>query len=136
MGMGAAKTKAMTTLTRKNYRFLWGYLVAFLMCWVTQAIFWRISWRRGSLLAFILLRFEGFLRVAAERVSGRPMIPYPPPAYAGSVVGATLLVAFPLAGVFWLAGVENRAIRWPGYAALALMAFTTFYWPSIPKDLF
>jgi hypothetical protein len=126
----------MTTLAWKNHRFLWGYLAAFLICWVTQAIFWAISWRRGSLLAFTLLRFEDFVRITAERVAGRPVLPYPPPPYAGSVVGAALLVALPLAGVFWLAGAENRASRWLGYALLALLAFMAFYWPRIPNNIF
>ena len=126
----------MTTRAGEIHRFLWGYLVAFPICWVTQAIFWGISGRRGSLLAFTLYRFEDFLRIMAQRVAGRPVIPYPPPVYAGSVVGAALLVAVPLAGVFWLAGAENRAVRWIGFTVLALLALMTFYWPSIPNDLF
>jgi len=136
MGVGAAKTKAMTTPARKTHRFLWGYLVAFLVCWITQAIFWRIWGRRGSLLAFALFRFEESLRVTANGVAGRQVIPYPPPAYAGSVIGAALLMALPLAGVFWVAGAESRVLRWLGFIALALLAFMTFYWPSIPNDLF
>jgi hypothetical protein len=134
--VGAAKAKAMTNPARTNYRFLRGYLVAFFVCWVTQAIFWRISGRRGSLLGFALLRFEDFFRVNAERVVGRQVIPYPPPAYAGSVIGAALLVALPLAGVFWATGAKSRVLRWLGFIALALLAFMTFYWPSIPRDLF
>jgi hypothetical protein len=126
----------MTTPPRKTHRFLWGYLAAFFICWVTQAIFWRISGFRGSLLAFALLRFEDFVRGIAARVAGRQVIPYPPPAYAGSVIGAALLMALPLAGVFWTAGAESRVLRWLGFIALALLAFMTFYWPSIPRDLF
>jgi hypothetical protein len=134
--VGDAKTKAMTNPARTNYRFLWGYFVAFFICWVTQAIFWRISGHRGSFLAFVLLRFEEFLRVNAERVFGRQLIPYPPPAFAGSVIGAALLFALPLAGVIWLATAEDRVLRWLGFIALALLALMTFYWPYVPKDIF
>jgi hypothetical protein len=131
--VGADKDQAVTTPARKTHRFLWGYLVAFLICWVTQAIFWRISGRRASLLAFALLRFEESLRVT---LAGRQVIPYPPPAYAGSVIGAALLMALAPAGVFWVAGAESRVLRWLGFIVLALLAFMRFYWPSIPNDLF
>ena len=133
---GAAKTKAMSTPAHKTHRFLWGYLVAFLTCWLTQAIFWRIAGRRGSLLAFALLPFEESLRVTAQRVAGREVIPYPPPAYTGSVIGAALLMALPFVGVFWVAGAESRVLRWLGFTALALLAFMTFYWPIIRNGLF
>jgi hypothetical protein len=126
----------MTTPARKTHRFLWGFLVAFLICWVTQAIFWRIGGRRGSLLAFALFSFEESLRVTVQRVAGRQVIPYPPAAYAGSVIGAALLMALPLAGMFWVVGAESRVLRWLGFIVLALLAFMTFYWPSIPNDLF
>ena len=126
----------MTAPARKTHRFLWGYLVAFVICWVTQAIFWRISGFRASLLAFALLRYEESLRVTAEGVAGRQVIPYPPPAYAGSVIGAALLVALPLACAFRLAGAESRVLHWLGFIVLALLAFMTFYWPSIPNNLF
>jgi hypothetical protein len=134
---GPPNTKTMTThFEWKNRRFLQGYVVAFPVCWATQAIFWGVSGHRGSLLAFALLRFEEFLRVGAEKLVGREVISYPPSSHAGSVVFAALLAALPLAGVFWMAGAENRALRWSGYAALAFLAFMTFYWPSIPRDLF
>jgi hypothetical protein len=80
--------------------------------------------------------FEEYLRVNAGREFGRQANPYPPPAYAGSVVGAALLMAVPLAGVFWVTATESRVLRWLGFIALALLAFMTFYWPSIPTGLF
>jgi len=127
-----------TNITKsKAYFVLCGYLVAFPICWVTQAIFWRVSGRRGSLLAFVLLRCEEFLRVSGQRIFGEKAFSYPPSGHALSVVVAALVLAIPLALAFWLAaGAETRALRWLGYAALVLLAFMTFYWPSIPRDLF
>ncbi len=137
MGMEATNTKTMTSLVDwKNHRFLLGYVLSFLVCWATQGIFWGVAGHRGSLLAFVLLRLEEFLRVGAERLFGREVISYPPSFYAGSVVVSALLLASPLAGVFWIASAENRALRWSGYAALTLLFFVTFYWPSIPRALF
>jgi hypothetical protein len=135
-GRGPPKTKAMTTPACKTHRFLWSFLVAFFICWVTQAIFWRIGGRRGSLLAFVLFSVEDFLRVTEQRVAGRQVSPYPPSAYAGSVIGAALLMALPLAGMSWVVGAENRVLRCLGFIVLAFLAFMTFYWPSIPHDLF
>jgi hypothetical protein len=123
--------------TKSKALAICGYVVAFIVCWVTQAIFWKISWRRGSLLAFVLLRCEEFLRVSAQRIFGEKGFSYPPSGHALSVVMASLVVAIPLALAFWLAaGAETRALSWLGYAALVLLAFMTFYWPSIPRDLF
>ena len=113
-----------------------GYLVAFPICWITQAIFWKISGHRGSLLAFVLLRCEEFLRISAQRMFGDQVFSYPPSAYAISVMMAALLVAVPLTGIYWMSRAESRPLRWLGYAALALVAFMTLYWPSIPRDLF
>jgi hypothetical protein len=127
----------MTAPRSKRYMLLWGYLIAFPVCWVTQAIFWGLSGRRGSLLAFVLLRCEEFLRISVQKLVGREVISYPPSAHALSVVAAALLMAVPLAGAFWMAaGAESRALRWSGYTALALLALMTFYWPSIPRDIF
>jgi hypothetical protein len=84
----------------------------------------------------VLFSIEDFLRVTVQRVAGRQVIPYPPSAYAGSVIGAALLMALPLAGMSWVVGAENRVLRWLGFIVLALLAFMTFYWPSIPQDLF
>jgi hypothetical protein len=68
---------------------------------------------------------------------GVQIFSYPPSIYAISVITAALLVAVPLAGIYWMAaGAESRLVRWSGYAALALLAAMTFYWPSIPRDLF
>lgn len=64
------------------------------------------------------------------------MIPYPPPVYGFSIIGAAFLGALPLAGIIWLAGSEKRSLRLCSYALLAIVAFMTFYWPSIPRDLF
>lgn len=114
-----------------------GYLVAFPSCWITQAIFWKISGHRGSLLAFVLLRCEEFLRVSGQRMIGSQGFSYPPAWHAISVMMAALLVAVPLAGIYWMAaGAENRPLRWLGYIALTLLAFMTLYWPTIPRDLF
>jgi hypothetical protein len=135
--MDTTEPKTMTNQAPKTNSLLWAYLVAFPVCWVTQAIFWRLSGARGSLLAFVLLRCEEFLRISLWKLVGREVISYPPSAHALSVVVAALLVAIPLAGVFWMAAsAESRAPRWLGYTALALLAFMTFYWPSIPRDLF
>lgn len=127
----------MTNQAPKINSLLWAYVAAFAICWATQAIFWRLSNPRGSILAFILMRCEGFLRVSADKLVGREVISYPPSAHAFSVVVAALLVGVPLAGAFWMAAsAESRALRWLGYTALALLAFMTFYWPSIPRNLF
>jgi hypothetical protein len=127
----------MTNPTSRAYLLLWGYLIAFPVCWVSQAVFWVMSGRRGSLLAFVLFRCEEFLRLSAQKLVGREIISYPPSGHALSVVVAALVVAIPLAFAFWLAaGAESRALRWLGYTALVLLAFMTFYWPSIPRELF
>jgi hypothetical protein len=130
----------MTTMPNtksKAYFVLWAYLAAFSICWVTQAIFWRISGRRGSLLAFVLFRCEEFLRVSGERIVGGDFFSYPPSAHAISVVMAALLVAVPVAWIYWMATKsESRALRMLGYTVLALLAFMIFYWHSIPRDLF
>jgi hypothetical protein len=127
----------MTNQVPKTNLLLWAYLVAFAVCWATQVVFWRLSEPRGSLLAFILMRCEGFLRVSGDKLVGREVISYPPSAHALSVLVAALLVAVPIAGAYWMAaGAESRALRWLGYAALALLAFMTFYWHSIPRNLF
>jgi hypothetical protein len=66
----------------------------------------------------------------------RPGLFIPTSAYAVSAVTAALLVAVPLTGIYWMAaGAESRLLRWLGYAALAVLAFMTLYWPSIPRDL-
>jgi len=126
----------MTILALKSYRFYVGYIVSFCVCWVTQAAFWKIEGHRGSLLAFVLFRFEESLRIGAEKLIGRQVIDYPPSFYSGSILVAALLIALPLAGAFWMTGAQSRAVRWVGYAALVLLAFMTFYWPVIPRDLF
>jgi len=128
----------MTNSNTKSKAFfvLRGYLVAFPICWVTQAVFWKISGCRGSLLAFVLMRCEEFIRVSAQRMVGGKVFSYPPSAYAISVVVAALVVAVPLTGIYWMARAESRPLHWLGYTALALLAFMTFYWPSIPRDLF
>lgn len=127
----------MTNQAPKTNSLLWAYVAGFAICWATQAVFWRLSNPRGSILAFILMRCEGFLRVNADKLFGREVISYPPSAHALSVVVAALLVAVPFAGAFWMAAVaKGRALRWSGYTALALLAFLTLYWPSIPRNLF
>jgi len=126
----------MTIFALNNYRLYVGYIVSFCVCWLTQGIFWKVSGHRGSLLAFVLFRFEEFLRIGAEKLVGHQVISYPPSFYSASVVVAALLTAVPLAGTLWAARAENPTVRWAGYIALALLAFMTFYWPTIPRDLF
>jgi hypothetical protein len=136
LGLDPTKTMTNNNTKSKAYFVLWGYLAAFPICWATQAIFWGISGSRGSLLAFVLFRCEEFIRMSAQRMVGGKVFSYPPSAYAISVVVAALVVAVPLTGIYWMARAENRPLRWLGYTALALLAFMTFYWPSIPRDLF
>jgi len=126
-----------STTKSKAKALLWGYLVALPVCWITPAIFWKISGHRGSLLAFVLLRCEEFLRVSGQRIFGGKAFSYPPSGHALSVIVAALVVAIPLALASWLAaGTETRALRWLGYAVLVLLAFMILYWPAIPRDLF
>jgi hypothetical protein len=136
VGLETANAKAMIARTQRNHRFYWGYGVAFFICWVTQAIFFGIAGRRASLLAFALLRLEESIRVPANRMIGRQIIPYFPPAYAFSVIIAALLAALPFAAAFIIAGAQGRALRWTGYLALALLAFMTLYWPLISTNIF
>lgn len=129
----------MTSNGKKSntYSLLHGYAVAFPICWVTQAVFWKLYGHRGSLLAFVLFRFEECVRVNAQRIFGGHGFSYPPSWHAISVIFAALLVAVPLAGIYWMAArAPNRLLRWLGYTALALMAFMALYWPTIPRDLF
>jgi hypothetical protein len=116
---------------------LYGYFVGFCISWFTQIIFWRISGSRGSLLAFVLMRCEEFLRVGGQRIISGAVVSYPPSAYSISVVLASFLVAVPIAGICWMAtSRESRILRWAGYGAVVLLSLMTFYWPAIPRDLF
>ena len=127
----------MTNSTLKARLFLLAYAVAFAVCWVTQAVFWNMSGRRGSLLAFLLFRCEEFIRLSAQKLVGHDLASYPPSGHALSVVVAALLMALPIAlAVCVAAESQSRAVRWVGYGALILLAFMTFYWPSIPRYLF
>jgi hypothetical protein len=124
----------MTNSISKAHLFLWGYPVAFSVCWATEAVFWAMSGRRGSLLAFVLFRCEESLRLTVHKLVGQDLSSYPPSAHAISVVLAALVIAIPLAVV--AVGAQSRALRWVGYVALVLLAFMTLYWPMIPRDLF
>ena len=126
----------MITRAERTSYFFWTYGTAVLLCWATQAVFFGISGRRGSLLAFGLLPLEELLRVSLNRMSGREIIEYLPPPYAISVFAAAIVAALPLAAAFTLTWAENRAVRWIGYLVLAVLAFLGLYWPLVPNNIF
>jgi hypothetical protein len=134
--LGAAKTNAVTNTFKKTYWFLWVYVVGFCLSWITQALFFRISGNRASLLAFALLRVEEFVRTSVNRWVGRGVVSFPPSPLAVSIVIAALLGGAAFVVAFAITQSTTRVLRWTGYAILCLLTFFTLFWPAIPRDLF
>lgn len=126
----------MKNLAKRNYWLLAAYLFGFCLSWITQALFFRTSGHRASITAFALLRIEEFVRTSVNRGIGHDAMPFPPSPFAGSILIAALVggAAFVLA--FAITQSASRLLRWTGYAMMCLLAFFTFYWPVIPRDLF
>jgi hypothetical protein len=135
MGLDAERA----IMKNPTLRYGWlplAFLIGFLLCWTSLGIFFGISGHRASLLAFALLRLEEFLRTTLNRGVGSVVIAFPPPRFALTIVISALFGGLPFVAAITLAQSGRLALRWTGYALICILAFSTLYWPLIPRDLF